>query len=381
MSETPVPVVSTPVAAVPAASGATAAKKKKNKKKKAKAKTANGVTTAPVTNGTTNGAAVPTASTPATELKAAASAEPRPAPALSGPTTTETYITAEGKKEITLPASAVPNVQSKLSEKEQARLQAQIGNLRKVGGIFVTDETKETKKFETKSRETDLKLVPTVYIKNCNDCHYHIAQRSTKVLIESCKNTTVILDGDILTRTVEIWKCENFTLQVGTQIKTLQLDLMKGVNMTFEKQEHFGAIVWANIEDAKLSFADAKQHDIETGFKQMLTDHPDSHVDVDQFIIRLIDSKLTIERCVRLKNGFLSTEREAVEWEKRNESKKAAYVEDFLKEAGVHLKKSKDAKRVDRNADCPCGSGKKYKKCCANKKELTGTEEVKKAIV
>ena len=28
----------------------------------------------------------------------------------------------------------------------------------------------------------------------------------------------------------------------------------------------------------------------------------------------------------------------------------------------------KDAKKVGRNEPCPCGSGKKYKKCCANKK-------------
>lgn len=83
---------------------------------------------------------------------------------------------------------------------------------------------------------------------------------------EGCKNTTVVLEGDILTRTVEVWKCENFTLQVlvrflcslcgstfaiavaflrvlalttgcsavldvqvKTQVKTLQLDIMKGV--------------------------------------------------------------------------------------------------------------------------------------------------------
>ena len=28
----------------------------------------------------------------------------------------------------------------------------------------------------------------------------------------------------------------------------------------------------------------------------------------------------------------------------------------------------KDPKKVGRNDPCPCGSGKKYKKCCANKK-------------
>jgi len=275
----------------------------------------------------------------------------------------------------------VPNVTSKASEKEQARMQAQVGNLRKVGGIFLIDEVKETKRLETKEREMDLKKVPTVYIKNCVDGHYHLTMRTVKVLIESCKNTTVVLDGDVLTSTVEVWKCENFTLQANTQVKTLQLDLSKKVTLQYNKKENFGALVWADVHDTKINFGDSKEHDIETGFEHMLKVHPDSHVQVDQFIVRFLDGKLTTERCVRLKNGFLSTEREAVEWEKRNETIKQAHVDEFLKNAGIQLKKSKDVKRIDRNADCPCGSGKKHKKCCANKKELTGTEEVKKAIV
>lgn len=84
-----------------------------------------------------------------------------------------------------------------------------------------------------------------------------------------------------------------------------------------------------------------------------------------------------------MKNGFLSTEREAVEWEKRNEIKKTAYVEEFLKSAGVHLNKSKGGKKVQPNEPCSCGSGKKFKKCtllafsftlCADANQLVGAQ-------
>jgi hypothetical protein len=72
-----------------------------------------------------------------------------------------------------------------------------------------------------------------------------------------------------------------------------------------------------------------------------------------------------------LANGFLSTDREATDWEKRNTIKKDAYVQDFLKEAGLTLNKS-EKKKVPPNDPCPCGSGTKYKRCCMNKIELTG---------
>jgi len=79
------------------------------------------------------------------------------------------------------------------------------------------------------------------------------------------------------------------------------------------------------------------------------------------------------ERCVRLKNGYLSTEREAVDWERRNEKKKDEYMQNFLKEAGIHLKKAPGSDNQPKpNEKCPCGSGKKFKRCCEGKKKVTG---------
>lgn len=31
------------------------------------------------------------------------------------------------------------------------------------------------------------------------------------------------------------------------------------------------------------------EHDLKTGFKEMLKEHPDSHKDVDQFIVRFLE--------------------------------------------------------------------------------------------
>ena len=40
--------------------------------------------------------------------------------------------------------------------------------------------------------------------------------------------------------------------------------------------------------------------------------------------VRIVGDKILSELCIRLKNGHVSTEREAVVWEKRNEAAKDA---------------------------------------------------------
>jgi len=280
----------------------------------------------------------------------------------------------------------VPNVVSKISEKEQARLQAQLGNMQKVAATLFTIGTQdETKVFNLEAKEGDLKKVPTAYFKNCVNGRYTLGQnqRTTKILVEGCKNSTFVVEGEVLTRTIEVWRCENCTFSFKTSVKTLQVDLCKKINISYGTKDHLGAIVWADVEEVEVTFDDSKDNNVRTGFTEMLKEHPDSNKDIDQFIIRFLEDKLTTERCIRLKNGFLSTEREAVDWEKRNENKKTQYVGEFLKTAGVHLKKSKDAtKKISPNAECPCGSGKKHKKCCMNTKVLSGVEgDDKKATI
>lgn len=78
-----------------------------------------------------------------------------------------------------------------------------------------TDENKETKKFETKTRELDLKLVPTVYIKSCNDCNYTIAQRSTKILI-GARRVCLFFRGCLLLLHLVAWvACISVSLRPG----------------------------------------------------------------------------------------------------------------------------------------------------------------------
>jgi hypothetical protein len=255
-------------------------------------------------------------------------------------------------------------------------MEAMMGRLKdeKMQNLFIVDQTGKTETFEvpeSSDGEINLKQVPIVYIKNCKDGDYTFNRRTTKIFIENCQNCKVTVNQSVLTNTIEAWKGGQLTLCVNTECKTIQLDILDGVTVSFAKKDCLGAVVWNQLKDFTVDFGDAKELTLKTGEAEVKKQFEDSN-EVDQYVIRFLNGQLTQERCIRLKNGHLSTEREAIEWDKRNTMAKEKYMQAFLKEAGIHLNKSEKVKTKP-NEKCPCGSGKKFKKCCMNKKVAEGT--------
>jgi len=273
-------------------------------------------------------------------------------------------------------AAKVPNVQAKaqMSPEDQKKLSESFENMQNQAKILLCDRNSETETFvnESDTKTTDLKQIPSVYIKNCNDCHYIFNRRIVKVLVENCTNCTIEINRSVLTRTAEIWHGTDLKLNVRTSIKTLQVDMVENMEIEFSEWSNFFSVIWNQLENCSLSFGDSKEFNTTTGFQQMLTQYPDSDLKTDQFIIRFVEGELKSERCIRLRNGHLSTEREAIDWEKRNDRKRHAHQQKFMKDAGIHLLPEKNKVKIPANAPCPCGSGRKYKKCCRNKKTVTG---------
>jgi hypothetical protein len=252
-----------------------------------------------------------------------------------------------------------------IDEKEQRRMEAhfQTGSGKQQEAKYVVGEKGQTQLI---SRD-NMKQEATLFIKNCEDCEYTVTGRCTKILIDSCKNTKVYLKGRILTNVVEVWKCEDFHLAVQTDVKTLQIDLCKKFNIHYDNKDLLHSIVWCGVYDLQISFAD-NEPGLLTGFEHMQSElsHLQLNSDIDQFIIRYLQGKLTTEQVVRLSNGYPTTDREANEFDTQKEKNEAAaeeYIKNRLAQAGITLGK-KQVKKVGRNENCPCGSGKKNKKCC-----------------
>lgn len=200
----------------------------------------------------------------------------------------------------------------------------------------------------------------TLYFKNCHDCNYVVDSMCTKIMIESCKNTKFTFNKKIVTSVVEVYKCDDTALHVNTAIGTLQLDVCKKLHIDVSSTDHFKHLYWTAVHDLTVSFADNEELKLNTGFHKMKAVYPHLDENIDQFITRILHGKLQTEQLVRLQNGFPTTEREAREFDRRQEEA----IQKLAKESGITIGRKKPAgPKLKPNDPCNCGSGFKYKKC------------------
>ncbi|EPZ31899.1 hypothetical protein ROZALSC1DRAFT_30581 [Rozella allomycis CSF55] len=210
----------------------------------------------------------------------------------------------------------------------------------------------------------DTTLNTLLFFRGCKDCEYTIDNYTTKIMVQECNNLKIHVKGKIMTSVIEIWKCDTVDIDIHTKTLTLQLDLSSNINIVYDTKEHYQALIWAGCENVQLGFNDYKVEDADdglfkTGLVQMRELFPSVLDDVDQFIVRFIKGKLRLERVVRLQNGYPTTEREAREFDQRQEEA----LRKLAEQSGIKIK-PKPTKTVGRNDPCICGSVRKYKKCC-----------------
>mmetsp|Transcript_24199 Transcript_24199/g.29346 ORF Transcript_24199/g.29346 Transcript_24199/m.29346 type:complete len:380 (-) Transcript_24199:123-1262(-) len=195
------------------------------------------------------------------------------------------------------------------------------------------------------SKQADLPELPVLYVQNCESCNIQIHSSVTlvKLLIEGCKQCVVNLEGTVSTETLELWSSEACSVLFRTPVKTVQLDLSKGVTLQFAKKENFGSVVQAGVRGLHVLFGDAPMYNDHTDYDKLKESHPDINDQTDQFISRIVDGKYLTERIVRLKNDFPTTEREQKDFE-REASEKNKVMEDMAnKMLGANLDASQQA--------------------------------------
>jgi len=249
----------------------------------------------------------------------------------------------------------LPEVEVPEMDKDEKIAQAQMGNPKQQEAKYYMNEKDQKVILE----QEGIKYQATLFFKNCQNCEYTINALCTKILVDGCANTKIIFNGKVVTSIIEIWRCNDFHISANTKLETLQVDMCRTLTIEFAKREHFHSIIWAGTYDLSIKFLDAEEHNlIGTGYTQMKEIHPDLHEQTDQIICRFFKGKLTSELVFRLQNGYPSTEREAKEFDTKQE----AAIKQLAKEAGINIKR-KVEKKPGRNEPCDCGSGKKYKNC------------------
>lgn len=234
-------------------------------------------------------------------------------------------------------------------------LSAMLGTAKAQDTVTVANESGQTKTI------TDGSFSPnsTLVFFNCTDCNYKVETYSLKVYFQGLKNCTVTLDSKILTATIEAFKCENVKIVTNTKCGTFQADMCDGLDMHFNKKSEFGMLVWAGCEGIRTSFGDDDTV-IETGFSAASEKYASLNKERSQFKISEVHGKILEEPVVRLANGFTTTAREKAKFDLNQE----AQMQVMAKNMGITIKPSKKGIKVKPNETCPCGSGRKFKKCC-----------------
>jgi tetratricopeptide (TPR) repeat protein len=179
----------------------------------------------------------------------------------------------------------------------------------------------------------------SLYWKGCKDSQYKVVQNVTtaKILIEDCHNTVFYLNGPITTSVLEIWRCNNCTVNIDIEIFTLQADLCDHLTINYTHKIQLGSIVQAGVNYLRVNFKDYDNLSFDSGFN-LLKDDPkykDNELPLnektDQFITRFIEGTLLTELILRDSKGFFTTEREKVEFESKKEQNDQATEEAIRK--------------------------------------------------
>jgi hypothetical protein len=265
----------------------------------------------------------------------------------------------EPKKQVKVGEKMLLTTEATMTSKESAKLQARIGSGKssKVRAFFKEQGRKMV------IGDDEVKPDEVVTFSGCQNCEYTLTATCTKVFVEDCKDIVLKIAGKVITHTIEVDACERMNLLVSSKVGTLHVERCKKTNVVvadkalFPKDAH---MVWAGCFMLRFQVGDATIH-CDFGLTQKLD--RTIHIERTQFKVWMNKlGRLTCDKVIRLKNGFPSTKREDNEHLRREEGK----LEELAKRMGVNVHRKQDAVggRVKPNAKCPCGSGKKYKKCC-----------------
>ncbi|KAJ3246148.1 hypothetical protein HDU78_007795 [Chytriomyces hyalinus] len=196
---------------------------------------------------------------------------------------------------------------------------------KKPANHFVSDKKDET---FTVAPE-DIPTPKALYFKGLSNCTVTVTAPCTKLQIEACEGTLFILKGRIVTQVVEVWRSSKLKLRVEAVARTVQVDDVKGLDLTYSNKVLFETVVWTMCADLSIRLDGSEVNTFHTGLSQAkLQTHKDVSeiLDSDQFIVRLVDGVLVNEVVVRIGGGFATTVRDDdafTEKQKRDQEKLA----------------------------------------------------------
>jgi len=176
-----------------------------------------------------------------------------------------------------------------------------------------------------------------LFWKGNKNCTFTVGKRgnTVKLLIQDCNDCVFNFNGPITTGYIELWRCSNITVNIGTQVGTMQLDLSENIKLNYIHKKYLVSVVQAGVKNLNIEFADDPELNLLTGIQVLRDKFEDVDDNFDQFITRFVDKVLTTEILIRTQGGYPTTERELKEIEEMDqETRNKRTMEQLLGTAG-----------------------------------------------
>ena len=198
---------------------------------------------------------------------------------------------------------------------------------------------------------------------DCKASTFRVTSHCVKIFVERCTGCTFRFEGRIITATIEVDRCEECNLLCSTKVGTMQCEQSRRMNLVYAAKELLGKgwIIWAGCFMLRVQVGDDLMR-CDFG----LTKSVDKTVNIERTQFKISYNslgKLVCDKIIRLANGFPTTRAEDEEYSRRREAK----LKMMADRMGITIHRKGGRIKVKPNAPCPCGSGKKYKKCCGAK--------------
>jgi len=157
-----------------------------------------------------------------------------------------------------------------------------------------------------------------LYLWKCENLEVSVDVKVTKIILENCVSTTVLIKAQVLTGSVEIIGGENNSLHFETFVPTITVDKATKCKLTFNLaayQQRSPRCIWSECEELSLQGHEVPPASII---------RPNINPTYAQFLSKLEGNHVTNEYMIREGAGYLTTEREKAENDARDAANVAA---------------------------------------------------------
>jgi tetratricopeptide (TPR) repeat protein len=165
--------------------------------------------------------------------------------------------------------------------------------------------------------KTNIPKKCVLYWKGNKGCTFTVGKRGTavKLMIQDCHDCVFNFNGPIITNFIELWRCKNVTLNIATEVGTMQVDLSENIRLNYIHKKYFVSVVQAGVTNLNIDFQEYPELNLLTGIQFLRDKFEDVDDNFDQFITRFVNKELLTEILIRAQGGYPTTERELKELE------------------------------------------------------------------